>query len=335
MMEYGTFEKIPESDLRSRINNLRLLMQATGVDFAFIVQNVDRYYFSGTMQKGIVVIPVDKDPFIFIEKGAERARDESYLDVIAVEGQKEMRDVLQSSGILEGVAGMELDVVPVSVFSRLKTTFGLREHHDISDLIKKVRLIKSEFELDQIRRSGAMLSRVFARARDEVREGRSELEIEASLVAEGRIMGHQGFLRMRGLNQEMLTMTVQSGITGSIPTALDAPITGFGVTPAVPQGSTHKRIEAGVPVTIDYGGAYNGYITDETRTYVIGELKEDFKKPYDAAQLIIEDFMEYAKAGIDCTEIFNRARTIEQRAGLDEYIMGYGQGKVQFIGHGI
>ena len=47
---------------------------------------------------------------------------------------------------------------------------------------------------------------------------------------------------------------------------VDGPITGAGVTPAVPNGSSFKKIERGVPVTVDYGGGYNGYTTDETRT---------------------------------------------------------------------
>ena len=42
------------------------------------------------------------------------------------------------------------------------------------------------------------------------------LEIDAALVAEGRKIGHQGFLRMRGMNQEMMTLTVQAGYTGAI-----------------------------------------------------------------------------------------------------------------------
>ena len=155
------------------------------------------------------------------------------------------------------------------------------------------------------------------------------------LVAEGRKMGHQGFLRMRGLNQEMMTMTVQAGFTGAVTTFLDAPITGVGVTPAIPQGSSFKRVERGVPITIDYGGGYNGYITDETRTFVIGELNDIFIKPYDAARAIIEDMLAIARPGVNCTEIFSRAREIARKQGLSDYFMGHGEGQVAFIGHGI
>ena len=57
-----------ESDgLKSRMTEGR-------IDFAVIFQNVDRFYFTGTMQKGMVVIPVDGEPMVFVEKDIERAK---------------------------------------------------------------------------------------------------------------------------------------------------------------------------------------------------------------------------------------------------------------------
>ncbi len=310
-------------------------MAKAGIHFALIIQNVDRFYFSGTMQKGILVVPLDQDPLIFVEKGMERAVMETPLVVTPIKNDKEIKKILSDHHILKGKAGLELDVVPVSIFERLKRVIGFERYADISEPIKEVRVIKSPFELAQIHKSGEMLSHVFAKARGEVREGRTELEIDATLVAEGRKIGHQGFLRMRGMNQEMMTLTVQAGHTGTISTMLDGPITGVGVTPAVPQGSSFKKVERGIPVTIDYGGGYNGYITDETRSFVVGELKEVFRKPYETARLIIEDIMTYGKAGMDCTEIFSRAYEIAKKERLEDHFLGHGDGKVAFIGHGL
>lgn len=335
LQQVGAFDPVPKDDLLRRIDNLRSRMTQSGVDFALIIQNVDRFYLSGTMQKGILIVPVDSDPLIFVEKGAERAAMETPLAVTPIQNEKEIKKILRDKHILPGKAGLELDVLPVLIFERLKRVIGFDRYGDVSELIKEVRAIKSPYEIDQIYKSGEMLARVFEKAREEVREGRTELEIDAALVAEGRKIGHQGFLRMRGINQEMMTLTVQAGFTGAITTHLDGPITGAGVTPAVPQGSSFKRVEKGVPVTIDYGGGYNGYITDETRSYVVGELNDVFRKPYESARSIIEDVMVYGKAGIDCVEIFARALEITKRAGLEDYYLGHGDGKVAFVGHGL
>jgi len=335
LKQVGAFDCVPEEDLLHRIDRLRHLMAGAGIDFALMIQNVDRFYFTGTMQKGMVVVPVDGEPLVFIEKGTERAAMETPLPLTVVRNDREIQRILSDRHILKGKAGLELDVLPVAIFQRLKRVIGFDGYADVSETIKEVRAIKSPFELAQIRKSGEMLTHVFARAREEVREGRTELEIEAALMAESRKMGHQGFLRMRGMNQEMMTMTVQAGITGAVATLLDAPITGAGVPPAVPQGSSFKVVEAGVPVTIDYGGGYNGYITDETRTFVVSDLNEVFRKPYETARAIIEDVLTFARPGTDCTDIFSRAFETAKKAGLEENFMGHGEGQVAFIGHGL
>lgn len=335
LKQVGAFDPVPKEDLLQRIGDLRRLMVNAGIDFSLMVENVDRFYFAGTMQKGILVLPVDQDPLIFVEKGTERAMMETPLAITPIKNNKEIKDILSDRGILKGKVGLELDVLPVSLFERLKRFIGFERYADVSEIIKEVRAIKSPFELIQMHKSGEMLSHVLARAKDEVQEGRTELEIEAALVAEGRRIGHQGLLRMRGINQEMLNLTVQAGYTGAITTHVDGPITGAGVTPALPQGSSFKRVERGIPVTIDGGGAYNGYITDETRSFVVGELKEVFKRPYETSRAIIEDVMTVGRPGMDCTELFNRAYNAAKKEHLEDYFLGHGEGKVSFVGHGI
>lgn len=333
--QIGAFDPVPKEELLKRLEGLKRLMAQSGIDVGIVFQNVDKFYFTGTMQKGMLVVPVDDTPLFFIEKSIERGKMETPLDIIPIRSDKEIHKILLDKGYLKGVAGLELDVLPVATFERLKRVLGFGRYSDLAPLIRELRMVKSPFELIQMRKSGMMMSHVFAAAKNVVREGVSEIDIEATLVAEGRRLGHQGFLRMRGINQEMTNMTVQSGFTGAMASFADVPIAGAGVTPAMPQGSSFKKVERGIPVTIDYGGGYNGYITDETRVFVVGELEKRFQKPYECAREIIGDLMNYARAGIDCTDIFTRAYRIAEKAGIKDYFMGYGNGQVSFIGHGI
>ncbi|HOE18300.1 MAG TPA: Xaa-Pro peptidase family protein [Syntrophorhabdaceae bacterium] len=329
------FDRVPEEDLRKRIEGMKRLMAKGHIDLAIIFQNVDRFYFTNSIQKGILVIPVDREPILFVEKSVERAKTETPLEIIPIRSDKEIKKMLDSSRLLEGRAGLELDVLPVATFERLKRVIGFGQYGDISALIKELRAVKSPFEIEQLKKSGRMLSHVFAKAKEVVREGATELDIDATLVAEGRKLGHQGFLRMRGINQEMMTLTVQCGFTGAVTPYADVPIGGAGLTPALPQGSSLKRVEKGIPVTIDYGGGYNGYVTDETRVFVAGELKEIFRRPYEVAREIMEDIQSYAKEGVDCVDIFSRSYRIAEKAHLQDYFMGCGKGQVSFIGHGL
>ena len=51
-------------------------------------------------------------------------------------------------------------------------------------LIKDLRLIKSEFEIAQIIKSGQIISHVFQKAKEIIKEGMREIDIDAALVAE-------------------------------------------------------------------------------------------------------------------------------------------------------
>jgi len=328
-------ELTPKTEIAQRINSLKRRMAEAGIDFSIILQNVDMFYFTGTLQRGVLVIPVDSDPVFFVEKSLERARLETPLSVTPIKHDKAIKDILCHKKILRGVGGMELDVLPVSVFERFKRTIGFETFVDVTPLIKGLRQVKSPFEIEQIKKSGEIMRHVFTKAKRLIREGTRELDIDAGLIAEGRKRGHQGFLRMRGFNLEMTTITVVGGYTGAMASCSDVAVGGMGVTPAVPLGSSFNKVEKGIPISIDYGGGYNGYITDETYVFVLGEMKRIFRKPYGISREIIEDAAAYGREGVDASQLFNRAARMAEKAHLKPYFMGFGEGKVSFIGHGL
>jgi len=231
--------------------------------------------------------------------------------------------------------GMELDVVSVSLFNKIKGVFKDWEVLDVSSEIKEIRSIKSDFEIGQIKKSGEIIDRVFSQSMGHFQEGITELELDGILTSIGRAHGHQGFLRMRGLNQEMMNIHVLSGESASTSSFCDTPLSGYGVTPAIAQGSSERRIKRDQPIVIDYGGGYNGYVTDETRTFVIGRLTDPFKKAYDVALEIIEEMESTIKPGDFPSQIYERALEKASGAGFAENFMGHGEGKVAFVGHGL
>ncbi len=335
LQQIGAFDPVSKEELLGRIKGLKALMAAQGIDFAVIMQNVDMFYFTGTIQKGMLVVALDREPLLFIEKSVNRAKLDTPLDVIPIKRDREVKKTLEEEGILKGKGGMELDVVPVMVFERFKNVVGWQDFVDVSHLIKELRMVKSPYELGQIRKSGAIVARVFDRAREVIREGVSEMEIDALLVAEGRRLGHHGFLRMRGFNQEMMNAYVFAGYTSAVASYADVPIGGVGVTPAIAQSSSFLQVQRGIPVLVDYGGGFNGYVTDETRAFTVGPLQELFRKPYEVAREIVEDATSFGRVGVNATELYRRAYEMVKKAGLEENFMGHGEGQVSFIGHGL
>jgi Xaa-Pro aminopeptidase len=325
----------PKEEIAARIDKLRKGMIDKGIELAIILQNVDIFYFTGTLQRGVLAVSAEHGPAFFVEKSIYRAGMETPLDIIPIKRDKEVKDLLIEKNMLHGRCAMELDVVPVAICERWKSLLGKDRMEDLSPIIRDVRLIKSEFEVAQFRKSGEIVEHVFEKAKDIVKAGMREVDIDAELLAEGRRRGHQGFLRMRGLNQEMMSVYVTHGYSTTITSGADVPISGLGVTHAIGQGASINVVKNGIPVIVDYGGGYNGYITDETRAYVSGPMKELFQKPYEVARDIIHGTMDLAREGTDATEVFTKAMDRVKAAGLEENFMGHGEGQVSFIGHGL
>ncbi len=331
----NTGDLTPKEEITSRIDNLRMKMTEKGIELAVILQNVDIFYFTGTLQRGVLAVSAEHGPAFFVEKSIFRAQAETPLDIIPIKRDKEVKDILIERKMFPARCAMELDVIPVAVYERWKAMLGQDTIGDLAQIIRDVRIIKSEFEIAQLKKSGEILDRVFKKAGDVIKEGMREVDIDAELHAEGRRWGHQGFLRMRGLNQEMMSIYVTHGYSTTITSGADVPIAGIGLTHAIGQGASVNVVKRGIPVIVDYGGGHNGYITDETRAYVAGSLKELFQKPYETARDIIDGIMDFAKEGTDATEVFAKAFDRVKSAGLEEYFMGHGEGQVTFIGHGL
>ncbi len=325
----------PKEEIDARIARFRDALSSKGIDYAIILQNVDLFYFTGSLQNAVFVLPVSGEPLFLVQKSVERALIESPLEVTPIQRDRDVKEILAERGILRGRPGMELDVIPVAVYERWKNTLGIEKAADLSGPIRDLKIIKSPYEQEQIRKSGAISVHVFDRAKEVIKEGMREVDIDAILGAEGRLHGHQGFLRMRGLNQEMMSIYITHGRSSTIHSGADVPIAGVGVTHAIGQGASLNVVERDVPLLIDYGGGYNGYITDETRTYVVGKLSGRFLKAYETAREIVEDTTAFGKEGVNCTQIYERCANIAKKAGLEEHFMGHGKGKVGFIGHGL
>jgi Xaa-Pro aminopeptidase len=171
--------------------------------------------------------------------------------------------------------------------------------------------------------------------REIIREGMTELEIDGHLALIARREGHMGILRMRGWNQEMTYAHVLSGESGATISFLDSPHGGKGNTPAMAQGASLRRIGRNEPIGIDYGIGINGYVADQFRTLVIGDLPDELMRAHDFSVEIHSLFVKEARPGILCADLYRFALKKAEETGFGQYFNGYGEGKVRFVGHGL
>jgi Xaa-Pro aminopeptidase len=330
-------ETVPKEEIEKRISRFQAQLVAGNLDGAFILQNADLFYFSGTIQTAVLFVPAIGDPILMVQKNHERAQLESSLDhIIAVKNKNRIPQVLNDFKFDQiTAAGLEMDVLPTNLYLWFQQTLPSCRWVDISGIIRKLRMRKSDFEIKQIEKATAILHTGLTQIKSVIREGITELEIDGHLAMIARREGHMGTLRMRGWNQEMTYAHVLSGDSGSTVSLLNSPHGGTGNTPAMAQGAGFRRIKKNEPIGIDYGVAINGYVGDQFRTYVIGDLSDPLKKAYACARDILSLLTEKAHVGVRCAELYAAAVAKANEEGLGDFFMGYGAGQVKFIGHGI
>ncbi len=328
-------ELTPLKEIQTRIERLQSQLKNEKVESCLILQNVDLFYFSGTIQRSYLYIPDEGEPLLMIQKDVDRAQKESPLkNIIPIERPRAISSILKKERGLKRV-GLEGDVLPVNQLRQLEKMFPHSEFVDISRAIKQVRMIKSPYEIDQLRCSAKILDEVFEYAKKVLKPGLTEIEAESPLIELGRLRGHQGLTRMRAWNQDMLNACVLSGNSGSVLTHLDVSVIGPGISPAFPQGSSFNPIERDVPIQIDFSIAYNGYITDGARTYVIGALPEKLNEAYEAALEIRGEMEKAAKPGVPCSHLYHLASQLVKKRGLEDHFIGTRKNQAPFVGHGI
>lgn len=329
--------KVPAPELEARCSNLQSGMEEAGLDAVLILQQADKFYFSGTVQDGVIFIPMQGQPVFLVRKSHDRAMEESELESIVP-----FRSYRQIPGILEehGYSGfkkigLELDVMPYMVYRKLKDAILGTGLSDASDIIKKVRMKKSQYELDTMKKAGAILAKAMKAVPDIMHEGMTEIEVAAETEIILRKAGHQGIIRMRKWNQECFYGLVLSGESGAISNYMDAPLGGVGPCPAAPRGASRKRIRRNEPVIIDMVSAYNGYVVDCTRTFHLEKLDEPVQRALDLSLEIQEAVMDMFESGVNLREIYEMAVSMAGEANLKEHFMGHGKGQALFIGHGV
>ncbi len=79
---------------------------------------------------------------------------------------------------------------------------------------------------------------------------------------------------------------------------------------SVPHGTPRNvKLESGF-LTMDFGAKYEGYLSDMTRTVVIGKADDEMKKLYNTVLLAQSKALDYLRAGVDAGEADKVARDI-------------------------
>jgi Xaa-Pro dipeptidase len=326
----------PAEELRNRIKKLQKEMAIHSVDAVVMLQNADLFYFTGSIQQGALYVPLDGEALYLVRKDYGRARMESGLkEVLPFKSPRDIPGVLADFGYaMPETLGMELDVVPQTVMKRFQKVMGECVSVDATPLIRNVRAVKSDYEINIMKDAALIVDKVCKRACDVIKAGMTDLELVAELEFVARKAGHQGLVRMRGFNNELFYGHVFSGADSAVPTYSDTPLGGVGLNPSFAQGASYKTINSNEPITVDFSGVFDGYIVDQTRMFSVGELPEKLMTAYNDMLAIQEHAKQVAKPGLSWGGLYDECLEMAVDMGYQDHFMGAKGAQVSFIGHG-
>ncbi|HWH68137.1 MAG TPA: Xaa-Pro peptidase family protein [Candidatus Sulfotelmatobacter sp.] len=329
--------KVPAAELADRLNRFQARMDAEQPQWALgaILGRVNQYYFTGTMQDAVLLIPRGGAPVLWVRRSFERACAESLLPDIRP--MSSFREAAQSLGAIPETIHIEAEVVPYGLLQRFRKHFPCREVAALDLQVARIRAVKSPYELALMERAGAIHQRIMEeQVPTLLREGMSEAEFGCDLFSAMMREGHQGLVRFGMFGVETVVGQIGFGENSLCPTNVDSPGGFLGLGPAAPVlGSPHRKLRRGDLVFLDIGCGVEGYQTDKTLTYAFGQTVS--KEAVAVHQRCVEIELRAAamlKPGAIPSEIYATILNSLDDAFRDQF-MGYGNRRVHFLGHGI
>lgn len=298
--------------LRSRLDRAGKAAADTGTDALLIAPGSDLRFLVGQAGGSFerlttLVVPADGTPPALVVPKlelpgySEVPTDELGIDVVTwVDGDDPFRLVADRVGAARRIA--------VSDMMAALHVLGLRgampgaEQVLAGQVLRELRMRKDSAEIAALRAAGAAIDRVHARMGEWLRPGRTEAEVGADITAAIVEEGH---------------------------TAAEFVIVGSGPNGASPHHDVSDRvIERGDVVVVDIGGPIpEGYNSDCTRTYAVGEPAEDVAAAYAVLRRAQQAAVDAVRPGVSAASIDAAARDVIADAGFgDRFIHRTGHG---------
>jgi Xaa-Pro dipeptidase len=214
------------------------------------------------------------------------------------------RSAVQALGLDGKRVGVEPRQLRLLEFRHVRAGAPEADYPDASDVLSALRLRKDQAEIEAMRRAVKIAQEALEAAIPLIKIGMTEKELSSELV-------------------------VQLLKQGSEPELPFAPIVSGGPNAANPHASpTERKLQAGDLLVVDWGATYDGYISDLTRTFAVGEVDEEYQKIHRIVQESNAAGRAAAKPGVPCANVDKAARDVIEQAGYGAYF-------THRTGHGI
>jgi Xaa-Pro dipeptidase len=300
----------------SRLEKLQQGLRKSGLDALALNPGASLTYLTGLqfhlMERPVVLLlAADAAPVIVLpELELLKLADLSYELKAFSYGedpagwQAVFRQAVSSLGVDRGRIGVEPRALRLLEYSLIHTAAPEAEYPDATDAVGELRLHKEPGEVAAMRKAVAAAELALQATLPQIKIGRTELEIAEELTAQ---LLHNG----------------------SQPELPFAPVVSGGPNSANPHATPSRRpLQTGDLLVVDWGATVDGYISDLTRTFPVGEVDPLLVKIHRVVQEANAAGRGAAKPGAPCAAVDQAARSVIERAG-------YGANFTHRTGHGI
>lgn len=318
-------------EIRLRISRIKRLMSDAMLDGILISTNANIYYTAGRVFDGFVYIPADDNALYLIR----RPNDITGKGAVKIHKPEQIMEILVQKGLpAPQKLGLELALADFLTIKRLSAAFPESQVEDASAIMRAARAVKTDYEIEQIRRSAIKHCIVYKKIPKLYQDGMSDIELQIEIEHTSRLEGCLGQFRVAGNSMEIHMGSVLAGPNADAPSPYDFSMGGAGLDPSLPVGANGTIIRPGMTVMVDTNGDFTGYMSDLTRVFTPEDVDDLTRKAHQCSIDICHTIAREAKPGVKASALYEMAQEIVKSRSLERYFMGYSQ-KAGFIGHGI
>jgi Xaa-Pro dipeptidase len=297
--------------MNERLIQLDTEMHQQGLNTSIITDPKHIYYLTGFASDpherflGLVLSHGEEPVLIVPALDAEAAHAVSSVQNIITHSDTDHPYVLLKKQLGESKQhlGIEKDQLTVSRFEQLQETIGAQSYHDIGSILQRMRVKKTSEEIVRMKHAIHLIEEVLRQGLTRVQVGVTEIELVAELEYLMKKLGADG--------PSFETMVLSGPNTG------------------LPHGSAGQRkIQNGDLLMFDMGVFANGYASDITRTFAIGDISKELSTIYNAVLEANLQGIESIRPGVTLASIDEAARNVINLAG-------YGPQFMHRLGHGL
>ena len=320
-----------ENELELKWRRIQQAMRQEEADGCLLTMNMNLYYVSGQVFNGYFYLPAEGRPYWFVKRLTIPETNQVHV----IRKPEQIPDFFRDLNLaMPRKLLLEADELSYNEYIRLQHVFRAEATGNASALIRHIRMIKTPWEIEQMRISARKHEAVYREIPACYRPGMRDIELQIEIEKRMRVHGSLGYFRAFGSNMDIFMGSLLAGENAGEPSPFDFALGGTGMHASGPLGANGTLLREGTTVMADMSGNYTAYQTDMTRVFSIGKLPDRAYRVHRVALEIQARMERTAKPGVPGAEWYRDALAMAGQEGLEDCFMGT-RFQAKFVGHGV